>query len=341
MKKFILLILIILIPKITFCQEISFEFDRFGSFQAGAKDTRSLYTLLNSLENGFYDDSSKILSTIPLSYICLGLGHEYFGHGSITRKLGIEASYCMSPLSFSTSYWSTPKEDALICYGGQNFNNELKKQELEYQIMNDFDYRSSSFLIMSKTVSLGTLFINNSGSDFAGYTKSWKKVYPDTNLDLDYIKRLSVLSMLDPVYLMNLVWFSKDSYQGEVPKRNLNMLVPSIDMNIWPCAVTTELSISKRLNLMNNNYFIRLSGDYGKDVNNNYVSGCGLEIGDIPIIKNWVSLDLIGKYVDNCISETQSTLRVKNLYMRYSYKHVLFSELDSKTSSSFGLTFNL
>ena len=331
LKKLIVLILLFIVPKICYSYEI--RFDKHMSASSLAVNTKLGSNLFgNAIEK----------SDIPLTLrVCVGymfnskleiFGHE-FSHGEIYRRLNLTHVYDFSfkDSSITTVMFKQPiKIHSHVKINGLRFEKLFRDEIRKDQIMKNINYKNSNMLMVNflKNISrvCKTDYRVNSDDDYYTYSKVLETMNYSTDLTLEDIKNTLNVTLFDPLTVFSLMntgvaFFGKD-VNIEVDSLPA---IPIIDYNLYPDAVTLEVSLAKK---WKNTHYIKVSLEKGKNVYNKKIIGGSLEITNIKIWKFKVNQKI--HYVDTCMGSIGNTLVYENYYVGYDYNFKKISDIISK-----------
>ena len=270
-------------------------------------------------------------SDIPLTLcVCMGymfnsklemFGHE-LAHGEIYRRLNLTHVYDFSLFKGSsiTGMLNQPiKIRSHMKINGLRFEKLFRDEIRKDQIMKKINYKNSNTLVVNLLKNISrvnkTNYEVNSTDDYYVYSKTLETMNCSTDLTLKDIKNTLSVTFFDPLTVFSLMntgvaFFGKD-ISVEV---NDLPVIPIIDYNLYPEAVTLELSLAKK---WKNTHYVKISLEKGKNVYNKRIFGGSLEITNIKIWKFKISQKI--HYVDTCVGTVGNTVAYKNYYIGYDY----------------------
>lgn len=326
-RSFLYPLLIVLLSVSCICEanEYRIEFDRYQSDISGTSNVKSLYDVTQSIQDDIFEDVCfKLITSFPLTYCNLIIGHEYYGHGYNARKYDIDIKqYNILPPSVDLKLPENLYESSDIIIGGIRFNRKFEDLFLADGVINNFDYRKSIMLFQSRLITFRTMY-DDEGSDFDLFIENAKSINPDTRIG-KYLQRSINMTLIDPSFWLNCGMLTESFIMNEDIKYTFRF-IPVVNFNIYPTAVTRTFGI-----LIKN---FRIDYEFGKNVYNNNIQGFNIEYINLPI-KSW-NIDMKLHIVKGCESSLLTTVNTENIYFRYKHQ---FKEYDTGYIFSIGLRF--
>jgi len=324
--SFLIIILTVILSVSCEANEYQIEFDKYQSDISGTTNIKLLYDTTQSIQDDIFEDVCfKMITSLPLTYWNLAIGHEYYGHGYNARKYNIDIKqYNILPPSVDLELPENLHKSSNIIIGGIRFNRKLEDSFLKDGMINHFDYRNSMILFQSRLIAFRTMY-DSEGSDFDLFIENSKSIYPNTRIG-KYLQRSINMIIIDPSFWLNCGMLTKSFIKNKDIKYTFKFM-PVINYNIYPTAVTRTFGV-----LFKNS---RIDYEFGKDIYNNSIQGFNLEYMNIPI-KSW-NIDMKLHIVEGCESNLLTTVKTNNnVYFRYKYQ---FKKYDVGYIFSVGLRF--
>jgi len=321
----------------------SIEYDKhFSTYSlalvTNAKSLTKLGFLIN--DNLFYDYGPrlKIVMNLPSIYIPFLIGHE-LSHGMTAKKENLDVEYLWLKRKCLYVTSKSPYINSYIACAGLTFENELKDSLYKDQIMNGCNYKSAMSIVLIESSSYVTAKIHDKESnDLNQFCSHMKSINHNTKLTRPYVNNVLIkTSLYDPSFIFNTMFLVHSFWMNQEWTYKFPYIHPNFDFNLYPESITREVGFAKNIR---QNHFLKVSYEWGQDVWNKKVKGFSIEVTNIPLYRNIISVDYKYHMVERTLCYSLSTFHISNSYIRWKHNEIKICEIDDDDEFYFGFNFN-